>query len=80
MKTAISLPDDVFERATAQAKRLGISRSELIARALRAFLDDARATEVRDSYDRAFGPGGDPDDTADLRREAARRRLRDVEW
>lgn len=80
VKTAVSLPDEVFERATAYAKRLGISRSELVARALRAFLDDARAAEVRASYDRAFGPDTGDDDTAALRREAARRRLLDVDW
>jgi metal-responsive CopG/Arc/MetJ family transcriptional regulator len=38
MKTAISLPDSVFEEAELLAKRLGVSRSELYAKALRAFL------------------------------------------
>ena len=34
MKTAISLPDDLFKSGDALAKRLGVSRSELYARAL----------------------------------------------
>ncbi len=38
MKTAVSLPDQVFEAAEALAKRLGISRSELYANALKAYL------------------------------------------
>jgi metal-responsive CopG/Arc/MetJ family transcriptional regulator len=38
MKTAISLPDAVFTEAEALAKHLGLSRSELYARALQAFL------------------------------------------
>ena len=38
MKTAISLPDKVFEAAEALASRLGISRSELYANALKAYL------------------------------------------
>ena len=33
MKTAISLPDAVFESGDALAKRLGLSRSEVYARA-----------------------------------------------
>ncbi|MBX2862861.1 MAG: ribbon-helix-helix protein, CopG family [Leptolyngbyaceae cyanobacterium MAG.088] len=38
MKTAISLPDKVFEAAEALADRLGVSRSELYANALKAYL------------------------------------------
>ena len=33
-KTAISLPDDLFKSGDTLAKRLGVSRSELYARAL----------------------------------------------
>jgi len=39
MKTAISLPDDLFRRADELARRLGIPRSQLYARALSEFLD-----------------------------------------
>ena len=39
MKTAISLPNDVFEAAEATAKQLGLSRSELYTRAIRAYLE-----------------------------------------
>ena len=38
MKTAISLPDSVFEEAEALAERLGLSRSELYTKALQAYL------------------------------------------
>lgn len=38
MKTAISLPDPVFEEAESLAKKLGVSRSELYANALKAYL------------------------------------------
>ncbi|MCS6813054.1 MAG: hypothetical protein NZ772_05710 [Cyanobacteria bacterium] len=39
MKTAISLPDSVFEQAEALAQRLGLSRSELYTKALQAYLN-----------------------------------------
>ena len=48
MKTAISLPDALFESAEALAQRLGVSRSELFANALAEFIaqhDHARLTE-----------------------------------
>lgn len=38
MKTAISLPDPVFEQAEALAQQLGMSRSELYTNALQAYL------------------------------------------
>ena len=38
MKTAISIPDPLFDDAEALAHRLHISRSELYANALRAFV------------------------------------------
>ncbi len=39
VKTVISLPDDIFERATAHAQSIGISRSELFVTALRQYFD-----------------------------------------
>lgn len=38
MKVAVSVPDDLFERADAMASRLGLNRSQLYARAIEAFL------------------------------------------
>jgi metal-responsive CopG/Arc/MetJ family transcriptional regulator len=38
MKTAISLPDSVFEEAEGLAQKLGLSRSELYTEALKAYL------------------------------------------
>ncbi|WP_008315407.1 CopG family transcriptional regulator [Leptolyngbya sp. PCC 6406] len=38
MKTAISLPDSVFEEAEVLAQQLGVSRSELYTKALQAYL------------------------------------------
>lgn len=38
MKTAISLPDDVFHDAERLAATLGVSRSELYAKAVREYL------------------------------------------
>lgn len=79
MKTAVSVPDEVFEQAERCAKRLGISRSELVTRALRRFLEDEQAAAIKASYDAAFGePAGD--DLREVRRRAAREMLRKVEW
>jgi metal-responsive CopG/Arc/MetJ family transcriptional regulator len=49
MKTAISLPDPLFEAVSGLASRLGISRSELFQRAVERLLceyDDRGVTEA----------------------------------
>ena len=51
MKTAVSIPDDVFEDAERLASRLQTSRSKLYARALAEFVarhDDDRVTVLMD--------------------------------
>ncbi len=39
MKTAVSVPDDVFRRAEATARRLRVSRSKLYVTAISEFLN-----------------------------------------
>jgi metal-responsive CopG/Arc/MetJ family transcriptional regulator len=46
MKTAISIPDDLFAAADELARELGISRSELYATAVTEFLAKHDAAEV----------------------------------
>lgn len=78
MKTAISLPDELFEEAELLARRLEISRSELYATALREYLARHSADRVTEQIDRVCE--GLETDLGDFGREAARRRLGTVEW
>jgi metal-responsive CopG/Arc/MetJ family transcriptional regulator len=54
MKTAISLPDEVFESAEQLAKRLGKSRSELYALAINDYLDRNNDSLVQESLDQVY--------------------------
>jgi metal-responsive CopG/Arc/MetJ family transcriptional regulator len=54
MKTAISLPDDLFESADALAQRLGMSRSALIAAALAEYISKHRASKVTERLDAVY--------------------------
>jgi Ribbon-helix-helix protein, copG family len=78
VKTAISIPDEVFEQAERAAKRLGVSRSELFTRAVKEFLDTRREANITASYDAAFAD--EDDDIDEVRRKAARDALLGVEW
>jgi predicted transcriptional regulator len=78
MKTAVSIPDDVFEEAERLASRLQTSRSQLYARALADFVarhDDDRVVAAINKVLDAVGT--EPDD---FTRKAARQTLRRVEW
>ena len=46
MKIAISVPDEIFEAGEHLAKQLGLSRSQLYANALSAYLSERGAAAV----------------------------------
>ncbi len=79
MKTAISLPDRVFEGAEQYAQRAGKSRSQLYAEAISEYLARHAPDEVTESMNAVvdqLGEGGEDAFVA----EAGRRLLADVEW
>ncbi|MGL4178181.1 MAG: ribbon-helix-helix protein, CopG family [Dermatophilaceae bacterium] len=54
MKTAISVPDETFERASRRASDLGMSRSEFFARAARHYLDELDVQSLTGRIDAAL--------------------------
>jgi hypothetical protein len=64
MKTAISVPDDIFAQAADQAAKLGISRSEFFAKAARRYLDELAAQSLSSQIDQALQAAGDDDSGA----------------
>lgn len=55
MKTAVSIPDELFESAEGLAQRLGMSRSELYAKALRDYLREHRGEGITERLDEVYG-------------------------
>ena len=55
MKTAISIPDSLFEEADRLAKARGWSRSELYANAVTAYVNSERFSGVREKLDAVYG-------------------------
>lgn len=54
MKTAVSIPDQIFEEADQLANRLGVSRSELYASAIQAFVESHQAKDVTEALNRVY--------------------------
>jgi len=72
MKTAVSIPDPIFTAADRLARRLGISRSELYARALERELSDESDEAITAQLDSLFV---DLDSTVDPLVASAQRRV-----
>ena len=61
MKTAISVPDEIFNQVDSRAAELGISRSEFFARAAHKYLDELADTSLTREIDAALTAAGDDD-------------------
>ena len=78
MKTAISIPDEIFEDAERLARRLKQSRSEVYSRALAEYLARHAPDQVTEQMDRVVEGLGEPRD--EFVSAAARRVLGRTEW
>ena len=54
MKTAVSLPDELFRSAEAAARRLRVSRSRLYAVAIAEFLERGPAESITQRLDQIY--------------------------
>lgn len=78
MKTAISLPDELFAHAERLARRLGKSRSELYREAVAEFIARRDPDEITAAMDRV---AAEVDTRADaFVKSAARRVLARTKW
>jgi metal-responsive CopG/Arc/MetJ family transcriptional regulator len=62
VKTAISLPDGTFDRVSARARALGMSRSEFFTRAVGRYLDELDQSSVTAQVDAALATASGADD------------------
>ena len=75
MKTAISLPNDTFERASRRAMDLGLSRSEFFARAANHYLEELDAASVTEQINAALKQIGTIGDSYEVAVESGRQLL-----
>lgn len=54
MKTAISLPDQLYEEAERTAQQLGIPRSQLFAKALEEFIAFHKRENITEKLNRVY--------------------------
>ena len=78
MKTAVSIPDHIFERAERLVQRKHRSRSEVYAAALDEYVARHAPDEITDTMNRICDEAGDSNDA--FLAAAGRRVLDRVEW
>jgi len=78
MKTAISVPDEIYEGAERLARRTKKSRSRLFSDALREYLARHAPEEVTEAMNRACAEAGEGNDW--FVSSAARRTLERSQW
>jgi len=78
MKTAVSIPNEVFERAERLARRARKSRSQVFSSALREYLARHAPDEVTEAMDRVCSQVGDQHDPFVAR--ATQQTLERSEW
>ena len=74
IRTAISIPETLFERVDAVAKKQQISRSRLFVLAVEEYLRQVENEELFQAINAAYGEPPSPEDNA--QREAMRRKHR----
>lgn len=77
MKTAISIPDDVFSDAEKLARRLKQSRSQLYSRAVREYVARHSAETVTEALDAVCAEASPESDFATT---AAKHTLKRTDW
>lgn len=82
MKTAISVPDDIFRQGEALARQLGMSRSQLYSEALREYLWRHSSDAITEQLNRVYSEPETEEDRAlaAFMHEAARQVLENTEW
>jgi metal-responsive CopG/Arc/MetJ family transcriptional regulator len=78
MKTAVSIPDEIYRRAEKYARTAGKSRSEVYSAALREYLARHGRDEVTEGLNAVLDEAGDGRD--DFVQAAARGTLERTEW
>jgi metal-responsive CopG/Arc/MetJ family transcriptional regulator len=82
MKTAISIPDELFQTAEKIAKKMGIPRSQLYVRALEEFIQSHSKESVTEKLNAVYSGEKDthPEAASRISIEMLRRSLKNDTW
>ena len=81
MKTAVSIPDNIFLAAEETAKRLNIPRSQLYTRAVEEYISQNDNEYVTEKLDRVYSKESDKDtEISDINIHSLREAAKNDSW
>lgn len=80
MKTAISVPDEIFKRVEQRAAQLGVSRSQFYATAAANYLEELERSSLTAKINEALELAGQDVDESLVTSYSRRRLAADDEW
>ncbi len=80
MKTAISIPDNLFNEAESTARQLGLARSQLYVRAIKEFIEQHNKDRVMEKLNAVYSHETIVDDVSDAGIESLRKATQDDSW
>ncbi|QEN03345.1 ChpI protein [Thiospirochaeta perfilievii] len=80
MKTAISIPDNVYNDAEITAKELGLARSQLYVLAIKEFIEHHSKDRITEKLNCLFSKENNIEDTNELGLESLRKATEYDSW
>ena len=80
MKTAISIPDQLFNDAEITAKQLGLARSQLYVRAIKEYIENHNKDKITEKLDTIYAPENNTAEINNLGVESLRQATINDTW
>jgi len=80
MKTAISIPDNLFKDAEITAKQLGLARSQLYVKAIKEFIEHHNKEYITDKLNTLYAHENNMEDFTETGIESLREATKNDSW
>jgi hypothetical protein len=80
MKTAVSIPDNIFEDAEIMTKKLGLARSQLYVKAIQEFIDRHNKDYVTEKLNTLYSEENKSEEPLDIGVESLREATKNDSW
>ena len=80
MKTAISIPDDLFTDAEITAKQLGLARSQLYVKAIKEFIEHHNKDKITEKLNLLYTEAMADNELIDIGIESLREATKNDSW
>jgi metal-responsive CopG/Arc/MetJ family transcriptional regulator len=80
MKTAISIPDNLFNDAEITAKQLGLARSQLYAKAIKEFIEHHNKDKITEILNALYTKKNNIEEFTDIGIDSLREAAKNDSW